>query len=263
MQSFRRLAGWNQRFWLCWERLGLRNTMQIFFRGRIAGKDCVLRLPGGYIFHFEGGRDGVVCHFYLEGLRLLESGEFPIRRILDGGANIGTETLRFLLHHPQAEVAAVEVAGRNFRLLHRNFEWEARVKVIHAALWPEAGELRVRQYGQDMQEFRVEAGPEGEAVEGLTIPQVMELMGWQAIDVLKLDIEGAEYELFTRNFEGWIDRVNAFVFEVPDHDRPGTVQAIFKALGGSRYNAYVSGENLVLVKEGLGWQVEKVLGVES
>ncbi len=263
MSWLRRLAGWNQRFWLCLERLGLSNTLEIFFLGRIPGRDCALRLPGGRRFHFEGGKDGVVCHFYLEGLRLRESAEVPIRRILDAGANIGAETLRFLLHHPEADVAAVEPAGRNFRLLQRNFEGEGRVKAFHAALWPEAGELRVRKYGQDMQEFRVEAGGEGEAVPAVTIPQVMEQMGWEAIDVLKLDIEGAEYELFSHQYEGWLNRVNVFVFEVPDHERPGTTQTIFEALSGNRYNAYVCGENLVLVREDLGWTVEKVLGVES
>ena len=262
MSWLRRLAGWNQRFWLCWERLGLRNTLEIFFLGRIHGRDCVLRLPGGMAFHFEGGQDGVVCHFYLEGVRIDDGDGPPVRRILDAGANIGAETARFLLHHPGAEVVAVEAAGRNFKLLERNFAGNPRVRVVHAALWPEAAELQVRQYGADMQEFRVQAGGEGETVAAVTVLGIIGEMGWDAIDVLKLDIEGAEYELFTRNAGDWVGRVNAFVFEVADHERPGTTQAIFEALSGNRYNAYVCGENLVLVRHGLGWQVEKVLGVE-
>jgi FkbM family methyltransferase len=257
----RHLAGWNQRFWLCWERLGLRNTLVIFFLGKVRGRLCKLRLPGGLCFHFEGGCDGVACHFYLEGVRI-EEGEGPqIRKIVDGGANIGAETARFLLHHPQAQVAAIEAAGRNFGWLSRSFEGNPRVRLFQAALWPEEVELRVRQYGQDMQEFRVESGEEGEAVPAITIPQVMDRMGWEEIDILKLDIEGAEYELFTKGAEEWVGKVKALVFEVPDHERPGTTQAIFEALRGFRYNAYVVGENLVLVRQEVGWTVERIFGL--
>jgi len=259
----RRAAGWNQRFWLCLERLGLRNTLEIFLLGRLRGRTCRLVLPGGQPFYFEGGRDGLVCHFYLEGVQIVEDGGAAVRRIVDGGANIGAETARFLLNHPQAQVAAIEAAGRNYGWLRRSFEKNPRVRLFQAALWPEEATLRVRQYGPDMQEFRVESGEGGEAVAAITIPQVMQQMGWEQIDILKLDIEGAENELFTRGVGEWVDRVMAFIFEVPDHERPGTTQAIFETLRGFRYNAYVVGENLVLVRREVGWKVEKVLGIET
>jgi FkbM family methyltransferase len=262
MRLLRRLAGWNQRFWLCLERLGLRNTLVIFFLGRLPGRMCTLKLPDGLQFHFEGGHDRVVCHFYLEGLRLVEGHGPPVRRIVDAGANIGAETARFLLHHPGAQIAAIEPAGRNFKLLERNFDGNPRVKVMHSAVWSEETALRVSQYGADMQEFRVQEAGAGETVPALTIPGIMRKLGWEAIDVLKLDIEGAEFELFTRNSEEWVGRVNAFVFEVPDHERPGTTQAIFRALAAFKYNAYVCGEDLVLVRQGIGWTVEKVLGID-
>ena len=42
-----------------------------------------------------------------------------------------------------------------------------------------------------------------------------------------------------------------------------STQAIFETLRGFRYNAYVVGENLVLVRREVGWKVEKVLGIET
>ena len=54
--------------------------------------------------------------------------------------------------------------------------------------------------------------------------------GLTEIDILKLDIEGAEYEVFSRNYESWIHRVEVIIVECADKDRPGTTQAMFRAL---------------------------------
>jgi hypothetical protein len=60
--------------------------------------------------------------------------------------------------------------------------------------------------------------------------------------------------------DGWIDRVNAFVFEVPDNDRPGSTQRIFKAVSHLDFDVHVAGENLVLLRRGLGWGVAQTAG---
>jgi len=58
------------------------------------------------------------------------------------------------------------------------------------------------------------------AVDGMTIEKVMEKFNLEKIDILKIDIEGAEREVF-RDTSAWIERVDAIIAELHDHMKPG------------------------------------------
>ncbi len=215
-----------------------------------------------FSFTFRGRTDqGVLSHLYKDGVRIVDSKSQPIRTILDCGANIGVETLRFRLHHPQAEIIAVEADPDNFALLAANCRDFARITALHGAVWSKDTQLYVHR----SPDGNPESSAVGEAVSERTVPayaieSLQALRGWPEIDILKLDIEGAEFELFSRN-TNWIEKVNCLIFEVPDSDKPGTLQLIFEKLKGQQWNGMAIGENLVLLRHGLPWSVSRVLGV--
>ena len=62
---------------------------------------------------------------------------------------------------------------------------------------------------------------------------------YNVIDVMKIDIEGAESELFSRNYDGWIDRVNTFVIELHGDSHKRT---FLQALSDSDFVFSTSGE---------------------
>ncbi|GHT40273.1 hypothetical protein FACS189443_0370 [Planctomycetales bacterium] len=67
------------------------------------------------------------------------------------------------------------------------------------------------------------------------------------IDVLKIDVEGSEKEIF-ENSDEWIDFVNVFLIELHDRIKPGCAKAFFNAI--NRFN-YVflpefTGDNLLV-----------------
>jgi hypothetical protein len=101
---------------------------------------------------------------------------------------------------------------------------------------------------------------QADLVRAFSIPEIMDAMGWQEIDVLKLDIEGAEKLLFTKNTTGWINRVRCVIFEVADHESPGMTQAIYDALSGHRFRSTICGENLILIRDDTPWSVGRVHG---
>jgi FkbM family methyltransferase len=264
-----RFLAWVERFIIAFNKLGLINTCKIFILGRLTNRNLKLFLPNNLLFIFRGNKDlGVVSHFYKEGYKIENTQEKPIRTILDCGANIGDETARFLLHHPSAEICAIEAEKSNFELLKSNFETVYNVKTIQAAIYSLEKRLKIFKRTSSMESFSVVEFEDNsemkfeESVEALTILTVMNQMGWKEIDILKLDIEGAEYDLFTKNYVNWIDKVNCFIFEVPDNDKPGSTQAIFSALTGISFNTYICGENLVLIKSSLPWSLKKVVGFE-
>jgi hypothetical protein len=68
--------------------------------------------------------------------------------------------------------------------------------------------------------------------------------GFPRIDVLKVDIEGAELELFTGPTD-WLASVDCVVVETHDRFRPGSDAAVREALAADFVELPRSGENLV------------------
>ena len=67
-----------------------------------------------------------------------------------------------------------------------------------------------------------------EKVEALSIPTLMRRYGLDWIDILKVDIEGAEKELF-ESAPGWIDKVQTVMIELHDRLKPGCTDSFNRA----------------------------------
>jgi FkbM family methyltransferase len=151
--------------------------------------------------------------------RLLEAGRTPL--ILDLGANIGASALALRLYYPGAEIVAVEPEPGNFDLLFRNAFKPARVNCVRAAAASFDGEVSLFDPGRSTDAYRT--GEAGGAAMG-TIPAVSVptlLSQTQATPFLaKIDIEGAEAELFSANTD-WVDLFPAIAIELHDWMLPG------------------------------------------
>lgn len=250
----------------CARKFGILNSarMNLLVGSTDFSRTLRLREPDGkpLRFTFRGRRDqGVLSHFYKEGFCLEETAARPVRTILDCGANIGDETARFRLHHPEAEIIAVEADAENCEVLRANCEGSPRTLAIHGAVWSHDTTLHLQKSDTGNPEASsVRESDAGEPVRAYSVRSLMALRGWTEIDILKLDVEGAEHAIFSGD-TSWLERVNCLIFEVPDFDHPGTLQLIFEKLSGSRWNGASAGENLVLVREGLPWRTTRVEGV--
>ena len=98
------------------------------------------------------------------------------------------------------------------------------VQVVEGAVWWEPTTLALDDHG-DKSGIQVRAG-EGGGVRALTIP---ELAGKQKIDILKLDVEGAEKELFEHD-PAWLANVGVLMIELHDRFKPGCSKALYSAL---------------------------------
>lgn len=87
-------------------------------------------------------------------------------------------------------------------------------------------------------------------VRAVTIDELLQ-SGNGNIDILKLDIEGSEADLFASNDTSWIRRVKVFAIELHDRLRPGCSKSFYSALGKFDYHQEVRGENVFvkLIKE--------------
>ncbi len=143
------------------------------------------------------------------------------RLVLDIGANIGLTMADFAERHPRARVIGVEMVPDNARLCRRNVApWADRCTVVQAAAWPHDGRVSFDPR-TDVLSFRVADGAEETPRGGtVTAPAVSldallaaHAPSGQAVDLLKLDVEGAEAVLLTEA-TGWARRVRVISVEV-------------------------------------------------
>ena len=77
----------------------------------------------------------------------------------------------------------------------------------------------------------------------------MKKMDWDHIDILKLDVEGAEKEIFSSNYEDWLPKTKVLIIELHDRMRKGCSKVVFSAISEYNFSLDISGENLVFTKE--------------
>lgn len=159
---------------------------------------------------------------------------FEPETILDAGANIGTASIYFAQRYPRARIIALEPEPSNFALLARNVAPYPTITPVRAALWNRDGEISLGHptpsaSAQQKWAFVTREGP-GESVRAVTLPTLMREMHIRRIDVLKVDIEGAEKEVFESC--DWMDAVRCMMIELHDRFKPGCSQAVDCAARG-------------------------------
>jgi FkbM family methyltransferase len=151
------------------------------------------------------------------------------RLIIDAGANIGAFTLYALTQASQAEVIAVEPFPATFARLRAAIErspLRARVELVNAALGARRHAVAMQSGSMASQFRRVlpDASPEaGTAVECCTLPEII-ARATREIDLLKMDIEGSEYDSLLTSPPETLRRIRRIVMEFHPVDRPGPPQ---------------------------------------
>lgn len=138
---------------------------------------------------------------------------YPVRRtdrmIVDGGANVGFFTLYALLTAPNARVVAVEPApdscARTRRLI-RDHGLEDRVTLYEAALGSHSGTTTLDMKAGS--QFRT-TGSGGVEVRMLTLDEIVT----GTVDILKLDVEGAEYQTLAAASTETLRRIQRIAME--------------------------------------------------
>jgi len=260
---FARAFAYLQRFSVACENFGAVSAIRLFLYCRAKPAPGGISLPVrrlGREVVFRGCTDkGVMSHFFTPNYRIRDSSANPVRVIVDAGANIGIETLRFRHFHREARIVAIEPDSGNFAVLSRNASGDDKIELLNSGLWSHQCRLHIVP-GASAEGFRAEevnGEPQPSDADAVSIPSIMEAYGLDELDILKLDIEGAEYQVFSADdVESWIGRIKVLIFECPDADRPGTTQTIFQKLAGLDFICQIHGENLVLIRKDTGWRLE-------
>ncbi len=179
----------------------------------------------------------------------------PPKFIVDAGANVGLSTIFFASKYKDAKIIAIEPEKSNFFQLRRNTASYRNVHCIHAALWSENSTLNVYDQGVGHWGIQALATPPDPTtavigqVSTVTIESILRDFSVNYVDVLKVDIEGAERELLEKA-TNWIDRIGVMVIELHERYVPGCEQA-FAEIAKTFAIRTTLGENQVLARHGL------------
>ncbi|WLD93316.1 FkbM family methyltransferase [Alkalihalobacillus sp. AL-G] len=189
--------------------------------------------------------------FYNKEYRL-EDLTFKPKWIIDGGAYAGYTSVYYANQYPEARTIAVEADPKNFTVLQKNTEPYPQVELLQSGLWHKDTFLKVRDVGLGEWGMMVEESEQSDpdAFKAVTVDSIMETYGIDEIDLLKLNIEGAEKELFTHGYEKWLDKVKILVIELHDRMKPGCSEAFFNAIQPYNFASFKRGYNHILYKEG-------------
>jgi FkbM family methyltransferase len=169
-------------------------------------------------------------------------------------ANIGLASLYFAEKFPEARIIALEPEESNFDLLRRNLAGRANVVCLNMALWSQSGTVTVFDPGDGNWGFRTASESATDTgwvigtVDCVTVGDLMREHAIDRVDLLKIDIEGAEKEVFL-SAAGWIDRVDAIAIELHDRFKRGCAKAFYDATQSFRHEAH-KGESILFRANG-------------
>lgn len=183
--------------------------------------------------------------------------------IIDAGAHIGCSALALSNLFPAAKVIAVEPQSDNFVMLKQNVFFNPRIVPVHGALvGSEAKLVSLRDRGTGEVGFTVVStpkdNPKSEIVEKVPAFRLRDLVHeLEEVGLLKLDIEGGEFELLTKDLES-VKKIPLVVAELHDRIKEGCTAA-FEQMSEGRTIHKLWGEKLLSVKRA-SCTIEPVVG---
>jgi FkbM family methyltransferase len=174
------------------------------------------------------------------------------RVIVDAGANIGLASVLFANRYPSAKIIAIEPESSNFELLKMNVAPYDNVIPLQAALWNRNEEINLVDPGRGKWGFMTAqknldsaaASAVCHTVRAMTVDRLLAEQNIDSIDILKIDIEGAEKEVFN-DTSAWIGRVGAIIIELHERMKAGCNRTFYRGSEGFD-REWTQGENVYL-----------------
>ena len=256
-----RITNFLQKFIFASINFGLIQSFKYFFIPKREINFLKIKNIKHKIYYRNLGDGGVISHLYTKNYKINDTrAKKKIRNIIDGGSNIGIETIRFANFFPSAKIISIEPNKSNYDLLKKNTKDYANIIALNAALYNKEKKIFLSNSQKNKsnnynETFFIDNNKNNnsEEVNGITILKILSENNIEGIDILKLDIEGAEKYLFDESANDWIWKVQVLIFECPDNDTSanGVTQQIYNVINKNNveFKTHICGENLVLIKK--------------
>jgi FkbM family methyltransferase len=189
--------------------------------------------------------------FILEDYNIASLTNLNPKFIIDGGAYVGYSSIFFANKFPDSLVIAVEPEKSNFAILEKNTFQYVNIKRINTGIWNKNTLLKVKDLNVGHYGFIVEEahGNDDYSIKAITISDICREYNHNEIDILKLDTEGAEKEIFSSNFDDWLSKTKMIIIELHDFNREGCTETFYSAINSYNFVEILRDkENIYLLK---------------
>lgn len=141
-----------------------------------------------------------------------------VSTVIDLGANIGVSVEAFRRLFPRARIIAVELEKQNAGICAANHLADKLVTILTGAIWSTSGRVGVNDVGEGSWAYRAGAAEPGDrdSVPAFTYREIREMHGIQTVDIMKMDIEGAEAEVLESSWKDIFGSTAISIIEVHD-----------------------------------------------
>ena len=227
-------------------------------KARILNSETLFMIHRDDIKHPFGLRMGTSDIFVYKQIFIKKEYDFSFKFepkvIVDAGANIGLASLYFANKYPYTKIIAIEPEESNYVLLKKNTSPYDNIITIKAALWNKSGHINLVDPGfgkwgfmtHDQNVSATEPDNLLHPVEAITVDKIISDNDIDRINILKVDIEGAEKEVFS-DPSLWIDKVDSIITELHERMKPGCSRSFYCGTAGFD-SEWIRGENIYLSK---------------
>ena len=156
--------------------------------------------------------------------------------IIDAGANIGLTSLFLHDNFEEPIIVCLEPEKDNYKVLEYNLMDKKNIYKINGGLWSSNTFLNLISDFRDKNDwsFRVEETNDSSGIKAYSINQIVKEYNFEYIDILKIDIEGSEKQIFTANNVdlSFLNSTKCIAIEIHDEfDCREEINAILKDYG--------------------------------
>jgi FkbM family methyltransferase len=158
------------------------------------------------------------------------------KNVIDAGASVGLFT-QYMLNKGVKQVASIECDDRSIVALFSNFISNPKIKIIGVALsdldgekelyWKEDNPL-VNSLDINGSEFSTQDNPNSKTVKTTTLETLINNLNWGKIDLLKIDIEGSEWDVINKTPDDVFQSIDKILLEY--HWPKGRLQSVISRL---------------------------------
>ncbi len=153
--------------------------------------------------------------------------------IIDLGANIGISSLALSHRFSKATIIAIEPDIKNFKLLSYNTRQFKDIIKLNNAIWIKNELVSLENPTEQTNSLifkKSDKTSETNTVQAITINSLMEKFNIEKINLLKVDIEGVEKELFLQGDNQWLQKVDFISIEFHDPKVEKAISELLKSI---------------------------------
>ncbi|MBI5806997.1 MAG: FkbM family methyltransferase [Ignavibacteriales bacterium] len=178
--------------------------------------------------------------------------------IIDCGANIGLSTIFFKVKYPNAKIISIEPDADNYnKLVHNIMKTHFDdIYPINKAIWYKEGLLSNinPEASKTAKIYRENNNSQGmKFVTSTTLSSIINDFKIKQIDILKIDIEGAEKYLFSYDQCDWLNKVKIVIIELHDRLEANCSKNFFNKINKifNEYILEIRNDNIIIYNKDL------------